>query len=66
MQQVITILLLSVLAYFIGRYSKENEQILKEAKKFDKGAAAGDDAVRAFRVCRKKLSGSSLQPPEVH
>jgi hypothetical protein len=61
MQQVIIILLACVLSFIVGRVTKENKEITDEIKKFNKGAAAGDAAVRAYRVCRKKLSGSSLQ-----
>ena len=42
--------ILCICSYFIGKTTEENKELKNETETINKGATAGDAAVRAFRL----------------
>ena len=54
MQEVILIVLICVFSFIAGKLTAEKKEIDYEIEKFAKASAAGDNAVRAFKLRKQK------------
>lgn len=54
MQEVVLIVFICVFSFFIGKLTAEKKEIEYEIEKFVKASAAGDRAVRAYKLRKQK------------
>ena len=63
MQELITIVFAvaaCVFSFIVGKVTHEKETLKNEIKAIDKGSAAGDAAVRAFRMRKQDRERGSM------
>lgn len=54
MQEVVLVILICVFSFLAGKLSVEKKVIEDEIKRYAKGAAAGDRAVKSYKLRKQK------------
>lgn len=54
MQEVVLVILMCVFSFLAGKLTADKKEIENEVKKYSKGSAAGDAAVKAYKLRNKK------------